>query len=643
MVKMRIPIRAQLACLVLIASLIGLAVIAIATWVRLRLLVAVGQRLTRLARGQVTTHSFVLNIRATRLSLTASLKSAQLASNLLLMQSTVKATATRVLIQSALQRFNNGNDTAANWKASESDLQAVFEGDHGASMLLQSQIFPVHDGVHSVMNATSPSMAGVVLPYSTPDGGRVTLGDSIYGFVPDLYPNFVPDRVAVNDTFTNTSATFEGRVIDANNYLLMGPYRVDDSLSMVSITMPIINNTSAADTLGWLTTVLDASLIFSVVDATEGLDDTGLTLLMAPNNATNKFANGVLYNSEHPTVPDHETVRFVTPPTNRTNVPSRHDSRPNDNNVTGNPFDWSKFAAVRKGFTRQTGAANNAGSAVSTRNEKGKHVAVGHAVVNTPMVDWLAVVEQAHSEVWAPIYNLRNIIVACVFGTIGALLLLAVPLAHIFSRPIRRLGEATHRTIASPSFTDDDDFPSPADGADEAVQTAQKEGFFDRIKHFRRQSSRDQAKRRDEDRGNTRFRIPGKVKDRKHAIHDELTDLTRTFNEMSDELMMQYQKLEERVQQRTAELEQSKKAAEAANESKTLFIANISHELKTPLNGILGMCAVCLSEENPDNLRRSLGIIYKSGDLLLNLLTDLLTFRYARPVDECKRMRSVEC
>jgi len=38
------------------------------------------------------------------------------------------------------------------------------------------------------------------------------------------------------------------------------------------------------------------------------------------------------------------------------------------------------------------------------------------------------------------------------------------------------------------------------------------------------------------------------------------------------------------------------------------------------------MCAVCMSEDDPVKLKRSLGIIYKSGDLLLNLLTDLLTF-----------------
>jgi osomolarity two-component system sensor histidine kinase SLN1 len=95
---------------------------------------------------------------------------------------------------------------------------------------------------------------------------------------------------------------------------------------------------------------------------------------------------------------------------------------------------------------------------------------------------------------------------------------------------------------------------------------------------------------------------------------------------MSDELMLQYTSLEQKVAERTAELEVSKRAAEAANESKTLFIANISHELKTPLNGVLGMCAVMMHEDNLEKIQRGLSIVQKSGDLLLNLLNDLLLF-----------------
>ena len=89
---------------------------------------------------------------------------------------------------------------------------------------------------------------------------------------------------------------------------------------------------------------------------------------------------------------------------------------------------------------------------------------------------------------------------------------------------------------------------------------------------------------------------------------------------------MHYQRLEERVKERTAQLEHAKQAAETANQSKTLFIANISHELKTPLNGILGLTQICMQEEDPAKIKSTLNTIYKSGDLLLHLLTDLLTF-----------------
>ena len=101
--------------------------------------------------------------------------------------------------------------------------------------------------------------------------------------------------------------------------------------------------------------------------------------------------------------------------------------------------------------------------------------------------------------------------------------------------------------------------------------------------------------------------------EKKHIITDELTELTTTFNAMGDELLKQYESLDEKVAERTRELEISKKAAEAANESKTLFIANISHELKTPLNGIMGMCAVCMEEDDVLRIKQSLKTLYRSG------------------------------
>ena len=179
---------------------------------------------------------------------------------------------------------------------------------------------------------------------------------------------------------------------------------------------------------------------------------------------------------------------------------------------------------------------------------------------------------------------------------------------------------------ASGSSANFDEREGEAD--DESIDdraAARKEGFLAVVSRWKDGMTRTQASTA---RGSHRrtFRIPGKVPERKHWVHDELTDLTRTFNEMSEELVMQYDRLEERVKARTAELEKSKKAAEVANESKTLFIANISHELKTPLNGILGLCAVCMQEDDMRKIRSTLSTIYKSGDLLLHLLTDLLTF-----------------
>ncbi|KAF3002473.1 Histidine kinase [Curvularia kusanoi] len=600
---MRIPIREQLGCLVLLASMIGLAVIAIATW--------------------ITNHNFVLSIRSTRLNLTASLKAAQISSNLNLMQIVVVQASNRLSPQAALQRYYSGNLSDDNWERTGEDYDALFTGNMRTRIAIQARIYPRNGTDQVLFSRTAASMLDVQLPYNTSDGQPAVMGDSDYGFIPELYPRFNVSTISYNSTFNEYEGNYEGRAINNSSYLLSGPYRVNDSLSLVSITLPIINNTSSIETLGWLTAVLDASLLTNIVNQLEGLGNSGLTMLFGPENATNHFPTGYLYDSPNPDPPENALVRFLVPPTVRSQI-TRHGQ---EVALNPPPFDWTRFPAIKQAYTENTGATNNAGSVISTNNEEGQNVAIGYGVVDSPMVDWVVIVEQTHGEVWDPIYHLRKVILACVFGTMGAMLLFIFPIAHYSSRPIRRLRDATKKTVSPHLFEDDMSLSSANDGTndghDEAL--ARKEGFFGQIIHYRRNQKASKAEKKEAER-RRQFRIPGKVKDRKHFIHDELTDLTKTFNEMTDELMMQYERLEERVQQRTAELNESKKAAEAANESKTLFIANISHELKTPLNGILGMCAVCMSEDDPVKLKRSLGIIYKSGDLLLNLLTDLLTF-----------------
>jgi CheY-like chemotaxis protein/nitrogen-specific signal transduction histidine kinase/HPt (histidine-containing phosphotransfer) domain-containing protein len=84
--------------------------------------------------------------------------------------------------------------------------------------------------------------------------------------------------------------------------------------------------------------------------------------------------------------------------------------------------------------------------------------------------------------------------------------------------------------------------------------------------------------------------------------------------------------LEQRVVDRTLELERARREADEANRAKSAFLSTMSHEIRTPMNGVLGMVEVLaqsrLSEHQADLVRT----IQESANTLLGIIDDILDF-----------------
>ena len=75
-----------------------------------------------------------------------------------------------------------------------------------------------------------------------------------------------------------------------------------------------------------------------------------------------------------------------------------------------------------------------------------------------------------------------------------------------------------------------------------------------------------------------------------------------------------------------SELTQARAEAEAAVASKARLLANITHEVRTPMNGVVAMAELLLDGDLPDQHRAGVDLIAKSGHQLLQLVDDMLDF-----------------
>ena len=115
------------------------------------------------------------------------------------------------------------------------------------------------------------------------------------------------------------------------------------------------------------------------------------------------------------------------------------------------------------------------------------------------------------------------------------------------------------------------------------------------------------------------------------SSRDELGILCAGFNGMldqiaaaRDELQRAHDDMEQRVVERTAELQVALDAAEAANHAKSDFLAAMSREIRTPMTAILGFTGILVETVQDPRAAECAETIQRNGDHLLTIINDIL-------------------
>ncbi|CCF57871.1 hypothetical protein KAFR_0D02240 [Kazachstania africana CBS 2517] len=594
----RISIRTQLIAVVSLVAILSLLILAVTT-------------------GVYFTSSYK-NLRANRLYIAAQLKSSQIDQTLTYLYYQSYWISTRDTLQDSLANFVAGNKSSSNWESTESVLEKFLSSsDYFSAVKVYDENF---DTVLSVTNnGTGNQIAADVLEKLFPLSTNIPLSSSL-----------------------ETTGILTDPVLNGTSYLM-------------SMSLPVFANPSiilsTSRVYGYITIIMTADGLLSVFNDTTAIEKSNVAIVSAVYNNQSEL------DAYHLALPPYGFTASVT-----------------DIN----------FQLKNSSFLNGALKQGKGGSIKKTHFLYNKAVAVGYSPCSFELANWVSVVSQAESVFSGPSTKLTKIIAGVVVGISVFVMLVTLPLAYFAVKPIVRLKKATEiitegrglrpttpgsgsvsrtssmRREKSPRTSIVSSRKSTATGnsnslnensaslsshpmvlTSENVLVTNHSGLS-RIPVNMNQELLDRASAStvntltidSNDRLSERSKhlitftnlTEARVPIARKLFFDELSDLTETFNTMTDALDEHYTLLEDRVRARTKQLEAAKIQAEAANEAKTVFIANISHELRTPLNGILGMTAISMEEEDITKIRSSLKLIFRSGELLLHILTELLTF-----------------
>lgn len=541
--------------------------------IRTQLMVLVGfaSLLSLLILGLVTGIYFSNNLRSLRserLEVISQLKATQVSQSVSFVQITVSSLAQVDRIRDPLLLHQKGNDLSNLFEGVESLFDQYTFTDQFVSARL-------YDKGYNIVTATTDEF--VVVNDETkdrlfpiPEGGPL----------PEIVEQY---------THSDYQYYYTGPLPN-NSHQTTDPY-------FAGLTVAVYDEDSPDEIIGYLSVITSASSIFSALNSTS-TDYWTIAIEPVFNDSTSDYV-------ENRTAGSLVGFESVFPNSGALIRPD-HFYNINSSVLVGPAFKSNRTLGVVRNMKSVTGIKLSA----------------AYYKIQFSNWRWLIVTSQKQSSFNAPVTKMTHIIIGVTIGVGFFMCFVTFTLAIWFIRPITRLREATEsitrykkdRKGSKKAGSNGDN--SPPDSSD----TLNDE------KLSKRDSVHSMSTNGSESAHSSGIRLPSRIPRSKMLFKDELTELSEAFNIMTEELEKQYTHLEDRVKLRTKELEASKIEAEAANEAKTVFIANISHELRTPLNGILGMSSIAMEEKDQDRLKDSLKLIYRSGELLLHILTELLTY-----------------